>query len=189
MALAEWPQNNEISFNNVWFSDEAHFYTDGVVNKQNVQLWVSEKPCVIHEKVYHAPRITVLFAISSHGLLGPIFFEERVNSGRYLSLLHSTFVPHLLATGLLLQTRWLMQDIARLHTANVVLDFLHDTLDLHVISNRFHDSFACGQNWRPNSPDLNQCDYLLWRFLKEKTFPKKPQTIMELRALITQSCN
>jgi hypothetical protein len=30
MALAEWAQNN------VWFSDEAHFHMDGVVNKQNV---------------------------------------------------------------------------------------------------------------------------------------------------------
>jgi hypothetical protein len=35
-------------------------------------------------------------AISSHGLLGLIFFEETVNSERYLSMLHSTFVPHLL---------------------------------------------------------------------------------------------
>jgi hypothetical protein len=29
----------------------------------------------------------------------------------------------------------------------------------------------------------------LWGFLKEKIFPKKPQTIMELRALIIQVCN
>jgi hypothetical protein len=80
MAFAEWAQNNEVSFNNVWFSDKAHFHLDGVVNKQTVQFWVPENPCVIHEKVHHAPRITVLVAISNHGLLGPIFFEETVNS-------------------------------------------------------------------------------------------------------------
>jgi hypothetical protein len=45
------------------------------------------------------------------------------------------------------------------------------------------------QNWPPNSPDLNPCDYFLWGFLKVKIFPKKPQTIMELRALIIQACN
>jgi hypothetical protein len=57
---------------------------------------------VIHEKVHDAPRITVWVAISSHGLLGPIFSEETVNSEHYLSILCNTFVPHL-AEGLPLQ--------------------------------------------------------------------------------------
>jgi hypothetical protein len=38
MTFAEWAQNNEVSFNDVWFSDEAHFHLDGVVNKQNMQF-------------------------------------------------------------------------------------------------------------------------------------------------------
>jgi hypothetical protein len=48
MAFAEWAQNNEASFNNVGFSDEAHFYLDGVVNKQNVWaiLAIRESSCV-----------------------------------------------------------------------------------------------------------------------------------------------
>jgi hypothetical protein len=128
-------------------------------------------------------------ATSSHGLLGPIFFEETVNSERYLSILRNTSVPHLLATGLLLQTYWFMQDGARPHTANVVLDFLHDTSNPRVTSNQFPNHFACGQNLPPNSPDLNPCAYFLWGFLKEKTFPEKPQTITELRALIIEACN
>jgi hypothetical protein len=33
MSFAEWGQNNEGSFKNVWFSDEAHFHLDGVVNR------------------------------------------------------------------------------------------------------------------------------------------------------------
>jgi hypothetical protein len=41
----------------------------------------------------------------------------------------------------------------------------------------------------PNSPDLNPCDYFLWGFLKEKIFPKMPQTVLELRAQIIQTCN
>jgi hypothetical protein len=67
------------------------------------------------------------------------------------------------------------------------LDFLNDTFDLHVISNQFPDHFTRGQNWPPYSPDLNPCDYFLWGFLEEKLFLKKPQTIMELRALIIQA--
>jgi hypothetical protein len=89
---------------------------------------------MIHEKVHHALRITVWVTISSHGLPGPVYFEETVNGECYLSILHNTCVPHLLATGLLLQTQWFMQVGGRLHTANAVLDSLHDTFDSHVIS-------------------------------------------------------
>jgi hypothetical protein len=108
-------------------------------------------------------------------------------------MLRNTLVPHLLATGFPLQTQWFVQDGARQHTVTVVLDFLHDTFDLHVISNRVPDCFACGQNWPPNNPDLNPRDYFLWGFLKETILfyflQKKPQTIMELRALIIQACS
>jgi hypothetical protein len=56
-----------------------------------------------------------------------------VNSESHLSMLRNTFMPHLSATGLPLQTQWFMQDGARTHTANVVLDFPHDTFNSHVI--------------------------------------------------------
>jgi hypothetical protein len=52
MAFAEWAQNNEVSFDNVWFSDETHFHLDGLVNKQNVLLLTSENPRMIREKVH-----------------------------------------------------------------------------------------------------------------------------------------
>jgi hypothetical protein len=152
-------------FNNVWFSDEAHLHLDAVVNKQNMRFSVLENRSVIHEKVHHAPRITVWVTISTHGLPGPIFFEETVNTQHYLSILHNTFVHHLLATGLPLQTQWFIKDGARSHSANVVLDFLHDTFQLV-------DCYACGQNWPLNSLDLNPRDYFIWGFIKENIFPK-----------------
>jgi hypothetical protein len=47
MAFAEWAQKNEVSFNSVWFFDEAHFHLDGVVNTQHVRaiLGVRESTC------------------------------------------------------------------------------------------------------------------------------------------------
>jgi hypothetical protein len=75
------------------------------------------------------------------------------------------------------------------HTANVVLDFWHDTFDSCVIWNWFSGHFACGQNWPLNSPDLNPCNCFILGFLKENTFLKKPWTVMKLRALIMQTCN
>jgi hypothetical protein len=104
MEFAETTQYNEVSFNSIWFSDEAHFHLDDAVNKQNVRFWASENQRVIHEKVHHALRITVWAVISSHGLLGAIFFDETVNSERYLTMLRNTSVPHLLATVLSSQT-------------------------------------------------------------------------------------
>jgi hypothetical protein len=66
-------------------------------------LGVRESTCD-HRKERHAQRIRVWVVISSHGLLWQIFIEETVNSERYLSILRSSFVPHLLATGVLLKT-------------------------------------------------------------------------------------
>jgi hypothetical protein len=45
MAFAARAQNNEVSFNNVLFSDEANFHLDGEVNKQTAILGVRESMC------------------------------------------------------------------------------------------------------------------------------------------------
>jgi hypothetical protein len=62
-------------------------------HQQNVRFWASENPRVIHEKVHRAPRIAVRVAIPSHGLLGPIFFEETVYSDSYLTMFRNTLCP------------------------------------------------------------------------------------------------
>jgi hypothetical protein len=67
--------------------------------------------------------------------------------------------------------------------------FFTETRSVVVTQRRFPDHFTCGQNWPLNSPDLNSHDYFLWGFLNKITFPKKPQTLKELRALIIQACN
>jgi hypothetical protein len=102
---------------------------------------------VIHEKVH---RTLKLNSVGSHLKLWtakasffPLFFfpffpsEDTVNSEHYLSMLRNTF-----PLTILLQVWWFMQDGARLHTANVVLNFLHDAFNSHVISNQFPDHFA-----------------------------------------------
>jgi hypothetical protein len=66
----------------------------------------------------------VWVGISSHGLLGPIFFEETVSSERYLSMLRNTFMPHLLATGLTLQTQWFItQVLITVYNATIYVNF------------------------------------------------------------------
>jgi hypothetical protein len=58
----------------------------------------------------------VWVAISNHEIIRQLFFDVTINSG-HVAL-------QLIATGLLINTQWFMQDGARPHTANVVLDFL-----------------------------------------------------------------
>jgi hypothetical protein len=189
LEFCTWAEHGEAILHNVWFSDEAHFHLDGVVNRQNVRFWGSENPHMLTERMHYAPKITVWAAISSHGLIGPFFFDQTVNSERYLSMLRNNFVPQLIATGLPLNIQWFMQDGATPHTANTVLDFLHENFGPCVISHRYPDRHACRQLWPPNSPDLNPCDFFLWGFFKEKLFPQKPTTLMQLRALVVKLCS
>jgi hypothetical protein len=45
----------------------------------------------------------------------------------------------------------------------------------HVISRRGNIE------WPARSPDLNTCDYFLWRYLKIKVYKKKPRTTEDLK--------
>lgn len=48
---------------------------------------------------------------------------------------------------------------------------------------------SAGQNWLPDSPNVNPCDYFLRGFLKENISPKYPETLLELRELIIDASN
>ena len=99
LKFANWVKLNEGVINQVWFSDEAHFYLNGQVNKQNCRFWGKEKPDVYLEKPLHGDKVTVWVALSSEGIIGPFFYEDdngdtaNVNSERYLKLMNAKFIP------------------------------------------------------------------------------------------------
>ncbi|CAK1579832.1 unnamed protein product [Parnassius mnemosyne] len=80
--------NRFTSFNNVFFSDEAHFHINGHVNKQNYRYWSCENPNRKHQKPLHSPKVTVWAAMSAHGIIGPYFFED--GRGRALTVTYTT---------------------------------------------------------------------------------------------------
>ena len=57
-------------------SDEAHFHSNGYVNKQNCRYWARENPIELHKKPLHSHKVTVWCALSKVGIVGSNLFED-----------------------------------------------------------------------------------------------------------------
>ncbi|GFV78073.1 hypothetical protein TNCV_2271 [Trichonephila clavipes] len=71
--FVEWAQN-EIAVvpdfhKRILFSDEAHFWLNGYVNKQNCRIWSEANPQVYVETPLHPEKLTVWCALWADGIL------------------------------------------------------------------------------------------------------------------------
>ncbi|GFX63879.1 uncharacterized protein TNCV_4345941 [Trichonephila clavipes] len=71
--FVEWAQN-EIAVvpdfhKQILFSDEAHFWLNGYVNKQNCRIWNEANPQVYVETQLHPEKLTVWRALWAGGIL------------------------------------------------------------------------------------------------------------------------
>ncbi|GFX45690.1 DUF4817 domain-containing protein [Trichonephila clavipes] len=71
--FVEWTQN-EIAVvpdfhKRISFSDEAHFWLNGYVNKQNCRIWSEGNPQVYVETPLHSEKLTVWCALWAGGIL------------------------------------------------------------------------------------------------------------------------
>ncbi|GFW36174.1 DUF4817 domain-containing protein [Trichonephila clavipes] len=71
--FVEWAQN-EIAVvpdfhKRILFSDEAHFWLNGYVNKQNCRIWSEANPQVYVETPLHPEKLTVWCALWTGGIL------------------------------------------------------------------------------------------------------------------------
>ncbi|GFW23807.1 hypothetical protein TNCV_4496841 [Trichonephila clavipes] len=72
-SFVEWAQN-EIAVvpdfhKRILFSDEAHFWLNGYVNKQNCRIWSEANPQVYVETPLHPGKLTVWCALWAGGIL------------------------------------------------------------------------------------------------------------------------
>ncbi|GFV43782.1 uncharacterized protein TNCV_4609401 [Trichonephila clavipes] len=71
------------------FSDEAHFWLNGYVNKQNCRIWSEANPQAYVETPLHPEKLTVWCALWAGGIISPYFFKNdeghnvTVNGDRY----------------------------------------------------------------------------------------------------------
>ncbi|GFU18168.1 hypothetical protein TNCV_2033271 [Trichonephila clavipes] len=81
--FVEWAQN-EIAVvpdfhKRILFSDEAHFWLNGYVNKQNCRIWSEANPQVYVETPLHPEKLTVWCALWAGGIL----LQKRRRPQRY----------------------------------------------------------------------------------------------------------
>ncbi|GFS53578.1 DDE_3 domain-containing protein [Trichonephila clavipes] len=158
--------------------DEAHFWVNGYVNKQNCRIWSEANPQVYVETPLHPEKLTVCFALWAGGIIGPYFFKNdeghnvTVNGDRYRAMITNFFIPELNNHDV--QELWFQQDGATCHTARATIDLLKDTFGDRLIS-RFGPV-----NWPPRSCDLTPLDYFLWGYVKSLVYADKPQTLDHL---------
>ncbi|GFU66354.1 transposable element Tc3 transposase [Trichonephila clavipes] len=180
--FVEWAQN-EIAVGpdfrkRILFSDEAHFWLNGYVNKQKCRIWSEANPQVYVETPLHPEKLTVWCALWAGGIIDPYFFKNdeghsvTVNGDRYRAVIANFFIPELNNPDV--QEVWFQQDGATCHTARATIDLLKDTLGDRLIS-RFGPV-----NWPPRSCDLTPLDYFLWGYVKSLVYVDKPQTLDHL---------
>ncbi|GFX33805.1 DUF4817 domain-containing protein [Trichonephila clavipes] len=158
--------------------DEAHFWLNGYVNKQNCSIWSEANPQVYVETPLHPEKLTVWCALWAGGIIGPYFFKNdeghnvTVNGDRYRAMITNFFIPEFNNHDV--QELWFQQDGATCHTARATIDLLKDTFGDRLIS-RFGPV-----NWPPRSCDLTPLDYFLWGYVKSLVYADKPQTLDHL---------
>ncbi|CAI6371226.1 unnamed protein product [Macrosiphum euphorbiae] len=154
------------------FSDEAHFWMNGYVNKQNCRIWDDTNPHKTQKNKMHPEEITVWCGFWSGGIIGPYFFQNEtgiaitVNGERYRSMINNFFWPKLYDMDT--EDMWFQQDGATCHTARATMDILRERFEGMVIS-RNGDI-----NWPPRSCDLTPLDFFLWGYLKSHVHANKP---------------
>lgn len=174
------------NFNNIFFSDEAHFHLNGHVNRQNCRYWSDTNPKLKHQKPLHSPKVTVWAALSARGIIGPYFYEDQrghavtVNTERYIAMLRNFFTPALQNFNGFNQRSWFQQDGATCHTSNDSLIAVREIFGQKLISKRGDI------NWPPRSPDLSPMDFFLWGYLKSKVFNTNPASLEELKERISE---
>ncbi|GFW86845.1 transposable element Tc3 transposase [Trichonephila clavipes] len=144
----------------ILFSDEAHFWLNGYVNKQNCRIWSEANPQAYVETPLHPEKLTVW----CHNLT--------VNGDRYRAMITIFFIPELNNHDV--QEMWFQQDGAICPTARATIDLLKDMFGDRLIS-RFGPV-----NWPPISCDLTPLDYFLWGYVKSLVHADKPPTLDHL---------
>ncbi|KAA6389945.1 MAG: putative Transposable element Tc3 transposase [Streblomastix strix] len=157
----------------IYFSDECIFELSGHINTYNCYNRASTNLHFKMEVPHKAGSLMVQCAISSFGLIGPIFLLETVTQQVYQDLIGNQLIPDLYVIHPNLDNVYFQQDRAPAHTAKSTLEYLHDLFDDRLIGKFLN--FV----WPPRSPDLTPPDFFLWGYLKDHVYEPQPQSLID----------
>ena len=138
------------------FSDEAHFWLNGFVNKQKCRIWGERNPQKIQQLPMHPEKLTVWCGLWFDGIIGPFFFKNgaaatvTVNGIRYRAMINQFLF--LKINDIDADDIWFQQDGATCHTANETINLLKEKFGESIISRNGP------VNWPPRPCDLTQLD-------------------------------
>ncbi|GFW91336.1 transposable element Tc3 transposase [Trichonephila clavipes] len=161
----------------ILFSNEAHFWLNGYINKQNCRIWSKDNPQVYVETPLHPEKLTVWCTLWAGGILLQKQWPQRYSQW-YRAMITNFFIPELNNHDV--QELWFQQDGATCHTARATIDLLKDTFGDRLISH-----FG-PVNWPPRPCDLTPLDYFLWGYVKSLVYADKPQMLDHLEDNISR---
>ncbi|CAF4499633.1 unnamed protein product [Rotaria sp. Silwood2] len=145
LEFCEWildsTQDDQTLLDQILWTHEATFKTNGRVNRHNCVYWSDTNPHFIIEQELNVPQVIVWGGIWSNGMLKDNIIPQLRE--------HSAF-----------QTMIWQQDGAPPHYGQIVRHYLDNTF-LQWIGRRGT------VEWPPRSPDLTPCDFSLWGIIKD----------------------
>lgn len=165
----------------ILFTDEAAFDRDGVMNFHNTHQWMEENPHAIVQKKHQQQfSCSVWGGIINNTLVGPHFFENRLNGQMYVEFLRNELNQLLEDVPLNIRCNmWFMHDGAPAHFSRIARQELEYKFGQQWIGR------GGPVGWPPRSPDLNPCDFYLWGHLKSLVYRQPVNNINELKAKIS----
>lgn len=165
----------------VLFSDEAGFKSNGLVNRHNMHYYATENPHWMREvDNQHVWSLNVWGGILGMEIIGPYFFQDRLNGPEYRNFLSNELPVLLEEVDLITRHQmWLQHDGAPAHYHRIVRDYLTEAFADQWIGRGGPVSFPA------RSPDLTPLDFFLWGDVKQKVYREKPTTEENMRQRIT----
>ena len=183
VEFSKWLRSKPEDFpNSVIFTDEKMFEERCRSNTQNERYWA---PCGQDPEIYNESRVVggpklMCWAAIVDGKIVTHWFErgENVNNVVYLNMLKEVLWPAVRGIATRRQL-WFQQDGARAHTVDKVLDWLREKFGDRIIS------LNSDVIWPPKSPDMAPNDYYLWSVCLREIARVKPNTINDIKELVT----
>lgn len=164
------------------FSDEATFHKNGCVNRHNFHYYSDVNPHLLRTVSQQRWSLNVWGAVVGPIVIGPHFFNGRLNGRIYHDFLENE-LPVLLENVPLdiRQKIWFQQDGAPPHFSANVREWL---------DRNFNDMWigrGAAIAWPARSPDLTGMDFFLWGYVKDIVYRDTPTTVDDMKNRIRRA--